>query len=727
MHLPPILWALAGQSSFLMSPTITTAASNAQQLTSSFSFKSDPRVLTPKDVIELPRPGPAFVNRAGDLVAVAMANYSFSDKSTRWVHIAAIDGAPRSVDVSVSAPGEIFWLDERTLAQVIPSKNADGQDLYTLSVQVDGAGLNASFSAIPIGILPPGARNFVYNPDSGFLVFSAEVYGDLNPKTVKALDEAWEQRGNSAFVYDHTTVREVDAWRTSKRPSIFSTPLAKNADSWQLGEDIIPLLKASGHHAPSGGTGDFDVSATSLVYTTKDPTLPEGLHTKQNIYIIDLERPASPRELTSGEHGATSFPRFNARGDKVAWLEQPEDGYETAHTYVVVYDLTRKERRAFLEDWDRSPDSLAFSPSGGSIYITAADEARGKVFLLSLSSASRLKSPQTLASVGTASSLLPLPDGRLVFMRSSFTSPNDIFILKHTDGAGQHEQRITAFYKDALKGKHLDPGTEIHWTGGAVKERNVQGWVFTPPGFKRGEEKKWPALMMIHGGPQASWQDMWFPRYSLNVYANQGYVVFAPNPTGSTSFGQEFTDAISGDWGGAPFEDMRAGWKEFLKLYPEVDAERTGCWGASWGGYAVNWIAGHPEYNFGFKALVNMVGIFSLTSYGWTTPSAHFYNHAVGGMPWEKHSLELSEKMSPSNFVDRWSSPMLLIHGSKDYNIPETEAISAFHALQQRGIRSRLVIFPDENHWISKPGNTLKYHEEIFCWLVEFLGRAGAK
>ncbi|KAG6890831.1 hypothetical protein C0995_003264 [Termitomyces sp. Mi166 len=192
----------------------------------------------------------------------------------------------------------------------------------------------------------------------------------------------------------------------------------------------------------------------------------------------------------------------------------------------------------------------------------------------------------------------------------------------------------------------------------------------------------------------------------------------------------EFTDAIAEDWGGKPFVDLQKGWQHVLNAYTEIDADRAVAAGASWGGYAINWIQGHPEYGFNFKALVCHDGVFDSTYNGYSTDELFFFNHEWGGRnnavrPWEEKSKALSAKYSPSNFVNNWSTPQLLIHSSKDYRLPETEGIGAFHALQQRGIRSRLVIFPDENHWVLKHGNSLKWHYEVFRWFDEFVGKDG--
>jgi len=266
----------------------------------------------------------------------------------------------------------------------------------------------------------------------------------------------------------------------------------------------------------------------------------------------------------------------------------------------------------------------------------------------------------------------------------------------------------------------LSPGEEFWFKGAADKD--VQGWTIKPKGWKAGEKKKWPVILFIHGGPQGIWGDDWSTRWNPNVFAQQGYFIIMINPTGSTTFGQEFTDAISEDWGGKPFVDMINGWKYALNQHPEIDPERAVAAGASWGGYAINWIQSNPEFGFGFKALFCHDGVFDPRYNGYSTDELFFFNNEWGGRPWDEKAKSLLQQFNPAELVHKWSTPQLIVHGSKDYRLPETEGIGAFHALQQLGIPSRLVIFPDENHWVLDPGNSLKWHYEVLRWFDEYVG-----
>ncbi|KAF7422399.1 hypothetical protein PC9H_010555 [Pleurotus ostreatus] len=721
-----------------------------------FAFKEAADIMSPKDMIELQRPGQGVANLAGELVLVPTSKYSFSEKKNKKsVVISPLESVVEPLEIPLPDGGEVFWLDPRTIAHAVPVESEKKINIYAIPLEFkhkadDFAGVLRTESApILLGSIPTtSASNFRYTLVPGILVFSDYVYANGNLSDSRRLDEAWENRGTSALVYDATFERHWDTWVTPKKLSLFSVRLFKDPDhKWNFDGTFINLLKGTSHSSPVepfGGTDDFDISHSHLVYTTKDPELPEAWHTKQNVYVVDLQNQHQRKELTSGQQGAIHSPVFNLEGNKVAWLELDKDGYESDRAKIVIYDLNKGVRFTVTQDWDRSPDKLAFSKEGNFLYFTAGDEAKVKVYVLPVPPTpgastthpkldKKYTTPIPLTHSAAASGLQTLFTGRLIFTRSSFTSPNNVFIirglkrfeteLEQSDSSLQFSgvvEQVTRFNENELQGKNLSEGEEFWFTG--AEDKKVQGWVLKPKGFKAGEEKKWPAVLLIHGGPQGAWEDQWSTRWNPNVFAAQGYVTVMINPTGSTTFGQEFTDAIAEDWGGKPFVDMQAGWKYILEQVPEIDPERAVAAGASWGGYAINWIQGHPEYGFNFKALVCHDGVFDATYNGYSTDELFFFNHEWGGRPWDKKTKTLAELMSPSNFVHQWSTPQLIIHGSKDYRLPETEGIGAFHALLQREVPTRLVIFPDENHWVLNHLNSLKWHYEVFRWFDKFVG-----
>jgi len=721
-----------------------------------FSFKEGPDIFSPKDLVQLRRPGVGVANDAGDLLLVPVSEYSLKEKKNKKsILVAPIESTVKPLEIPLEKGGEAFWIKSRTVAHVV---EADGAlEVYAVDIKFEtesegqAGALELPEPPVLIAKLPnKSATNFRYSATTGHLVFSDSVWPDGNLTSVKEQDEAWNVRGNTAYVYDKTYERHWDTWVGNKKQSLFSVRLYQDPDrKWVFEEQYTNLLQGTKHSSPVepfGGTDDFDVSGNNVIYTTKDPELDEAWHTKQNVYLVDINRQRQPRELTSGKQGAIHSPVLNSQATKAAWLELDEDGYESDRAKIVIYDLEKDVRYTLTQKWDRSPDALAFSKEGNFIYFTAGDEAKVKVFVLPIPPtpsksttnpilSEKYTTPVALTDSKAASGIQPLFTGRLLFSQSSLTSPNDVFVIRDLsrleDTILQSEEplhfegdveQITRLTESVLSDKNLSPG-ESFWFKGA-NDKNVQGWALKPRGWKKNEMKKWPVVLLIHGGPQGAWEDQWSNRWNPNIFTQQGYFVIMINPTGSTTFGQEFTDAIAEDWGGKPFVDMQKGWKYALDVYPEIDPDRAVAAGASWGGYAINWIQGHPEYGFNFKALVCHDGVFDSNYNGYSTDELFFFNHEWGGRPWDKKSKALSEKFSPSNFVNNWNTPQLLIHGSKDYRLPETESIGAFHALQQRGVRSRLVIFPDENHWVLNQGNSLKWHYEVFRWFDEFVGKS---
>ncbi|KAJ3752681.1 hypothetical protein EV360DRAFT_54805 [Lentinula raphanica] len=360
----------------------------------SFQFVEGPDVFTPKDLVELGRPGVGQPNHAGDFVLIPYSRYSFEDKKNhKSIYVAPLESSVKPFKLPLTEGGEAFWLDGRTLAYVVESESKI-LEIYALDLVYEpglatnaSAGILNSKAPVLLGSFPTtSASNFRYST-AGYLVFSDSVYPDGNLTTVKEQDEAWENRGNSALVYDHTYERHWDHWVGPKTQSLFSVRLVQDPDhKWTFGSEFVNLLAGTEHSCPVepfGGTDDFDVSKTSVVYPTLDPQFKDerAWHTKLNVYIVDVTG-SKPLELTSGSQGAIHNPVLNDVGDKAAWLELDEDGCESDRAKIVIYDLKKNVRFTLTQSWDRSPASLAFSKEGEFIYFTAGDHAKVKVFVL---------------------------------------------------------------------------------------------------------------------------------------------------------------------------------------------------------------------------------------------------------------------------------------------------------------------------------------------------------
>jgi dipeptidyl aminopeptidase/acylaminoacyl peptidase len=298
---------------------------------------------------------------------------------------------------------------------------------------------------------------------------------------------------------------------------------------------------------------------------------------------------------------------------------------------------------------------------------------------------------------------------RLVFGRDSLTQPVEIWSAALD---GSDPRQLTHFTDARMQLCRMSAPDEFHFAG--HKGEKVQAWLLKPVGFVDG--KKYPVAFIIHGGPQGAIEDHFHYRWNPQAFAGAGYAVIAINFHGSTGFGQAFTDSISGDWGGKPFEDLMLGLDDALARYPWLDGERVGALGASYGGWMINWINGHTNR---FKCLVNHDGGFDEFSNYFTTEELWFPEWEFKGVPWEKP--ELYEKFSPSRHIVQWQTPTLVIHGALDYRLVDVEGIATFTALQRKGIPSQLLYFPDENHWVLKPRNSIVWHETILEWLERWL------
>lgn len=480
-------------------------------------------------------------------------------------------------------------------------------------------------------------------------------------------------------------------------------------------------------------TGAFDVHITegddakiNAVINIKDKNLNYAFHTRTNIYhttvSVSLQDASEPVMLTPGDQGACASVSFSPSGDKVAWLQMQEDGNESDKNNVIVFDLQSWQPEVWTETWDRSPGTIIWGLDGQSIYLIT--DSQGSMLPYHLSQPGHLPTP--LLTNGSTSSFHPLSDSTFLVGLSTMTHPTEDYILtldEPLQDSSDNGDKVPAFSFNQITGwsdQVLSSKTlgqpEKFWFEGAQGEQ-VMGWIIKPLGFKAGETGKWPMGHWIHGGPQSSWGDSWSSRWNPQVFAQQGYFMVMINFHGSTGYGQDFCDSIHAprnDWGGKPFRDIVAGTEYILNQYPEIDRERLYAGGASYGGYMINWIAGHNDETR-FKALFNHDGVFDLHAMYYATDQTYFSEREGGAKtPWEDRSQY--EDYNPANFVGNWNTPMFVVQGGQDFRIPEAQGFGTFTALQRRGIPSRLLYFKNENHWVLKPENSLRWHHEFLDW-----------
>jgi dipeptidyl aminopeptidase/acylaminoacyl peptidase len=383
---------------------------------------------------------------------------------------------------------------------------------------------------------------------------------------------------------------------------------------------------------------------------------------------------------------------------------QERGGYEADRWQLVLRNRRSGELRNLTGSFDRQVDSFTFSPDARTVYLTAEDQGHARVFAVPVAGGNVVP----VLEGGSFGDLSVLPDGRsIVATRTTFTQPTEI-VRFETDG--RDLRRVTRINDAVLAPFGLRPAESVTYPGAGGQD--VQAWIVKPADFD--PARSYPLAVLIHGGPQGAWSDGWSYRWNPQIWAGAGFVVFMPNPTGSVGWGQAFTDAIRGDWGGKVYEDIMRG-TDLAESLPYVEKGRTVAAGASFGGYMVNWIAGHTGR---FRALVSHDGVFDLVSMYGSTEELWFPEWDLEGTYWT--NPEGYARWNPRAFVENFETPTLVVHGERDFRVPLEQGLAMFTALQRQGVPSRLLVFADENHWVLKPANSVRWHEEVLGWITRW-------
>ncbi|KAF2013204.1 dipeptidyl-peptidase 5 precursor [Aaosphaeria arxii CBS 175.79] len=698
---------------------------------------------TPEVLLSAPRRSPGLPNSDGSKILYSVSTYSFSKHSKKSeIRLLDVDKQETITVTSDSGAGDVKWLDD-DLIVVLFSKE-DGTTSVTVGKPTNFSDSNYTAGTIegPVGDLK------VISLDNGDYAFAVSGKADPDGKLVNP--QKAKKRHTTGRLYNSMFVRHWDHYVTENKNSIWLSKLAKDdKGKFKLGK-VRNALKSTTLESPIdpfGGTDHFDIGPIGLVYTSKDPELDPALHTKTNIYLLSAndfwedstsEASSTPIKINiDGFEGASTNPVFSPKGTSFAFLSMKTDGYESDKNQIfivpdvqnpswVIQALPSKDGKGL---WDRSPSSIIWSYDGSSpLYLLAEDHGRGCLFASNWQGPG-LTEPKMVVKGGAISDVRPLKNGELFISSSSLIDSSLYSVLPANGHAGEHvlslphddQQTNTTRYLSSqtrngstfgLKRRQID---EIHWPG-AAENTSVQAWVVKPSDFS--SDKKYPLAYLIHGGPQGAWEDSWSTRWNPAVFAEQGYVVVTPNPTGSTGFGQDFTDAIKGQWGGLPYEDLVKGFDWIKENLDFVDTNRAVALGASYGGFMMNWIQGHP-LGRKFKALVTHDGVFSMTGQ-LASEELYFPFHDFEKPLWLNR--EGWDKWDPSKFVENWSTPHLIIHSELDYRLTISEGLAAFHTLQARNVESQFLTFPDENHWVLKPENSLLWHRTVLDFINEKAG-----
>jgi len=524
---------------------------------------------------------------------------------------------------------------------------------------------------------------------------------------------AAEQDRGSGRVYDETFVRHWDAWvEPGVRSRIFTFALADGRPQG-AGTPVAPNLVGDSPSKPFGGAEELAWSpdGRTLYFTLREAGRTEPLSTNLDIFAVPADAASPPVNLTAANRGTDTIPAVSPDGRWLAYAAMARAAYESDRQVVQLRNLATGETRALTADWDRSVASIAWAPDGRSLLVTAGDVLDTPLFRVDIGTGRATR----LTQAGTVGNVVALSDGSALYTLNSLQAPDDLYRL---DRRGR-SARLTSVNAERLA--ELDPISVERFSFAGAHGDTVWGQIVKPanaPG-------RLPVAFLIHGGPQGSFGNSWSYRWNPWLFAAPGYAAVSVDFHGSTGYGQAFTDAINRDWGGAPLEDLRLGLAAAGREDSQVDIANACALGGSYGGYMTNWIAGQwPE---GFKCLVTHAGVFDLRAMSYETEELWFTEWEFGGPYFDPAAAEVMERWNPVRFVERWRTPTLVIHGEKDFRIPYSQSLGVFNALQRRDIPSRLVIFPDENHWILKPRNSIQWYREVHAWLDRWLRPGGGQ
>ena len=609
-----------------------------------------------------------------------------------------------------------------------PSLSPDGQTLYFLSAKNGSSQLYsmplAGGTPRQLTDVAVDVGSYRLSPDGTRVALSADTFADCGADLACTRTRLAERKDApaSGVVYDQLFVRHWDTWRDGTRSRLFvaDLPAARAA--------AVRTVRALGHaldgdipSKPFGGADDYTWApdGRSLVATVRIAGRTEPWSTNFDLYRIDAVGDTAPVNLTEANPATDTGPVFSADGGTLFYRAMKRAGFEADRYALMALDLASGQAREIAPRWDRSPSSIAPSADGRALYVAAQDTGQYPLFRVDIDDGT----VTPLVGNGSVSSFTVKGD-TVALTRNSLQTGDVLYTasLQQLGEAGEGEpplRKITETAAERLPDVAFGAAEQFSFRGAG--NATVYGYVVKPWNYQEGQT--YPVAFLIHGGPQGSMANSWSYRWNAQTYAGQGYAVVMIDFHGSTGYGQAFTDAITGDWGGKPLEDLQRGWAAAQQRYAFLDGDRACALGASYGGYMVNWIAGNwfdRRGNAPFKCLVNHNGVFDTRSMGLVTEELWFTEWEFGGTVAE--NPRAYEKFNPARHIEKWVTPTLVVAGQNDFRVPIDQSLSSFTALQRKGVESKLLYFPDENHWVLKPANSILWHDTVNAWLRQHIG-----
>jgi dipeptidyl aminopeptidase/acylaminoacyl peptidase len=662
------------------------------------SAQEGKHAITFDDMIRMHRVGEAQISPDGKSVAYTLTTPDMdANRNVSNVWMVSLSGG-EAVQLTQSGhdSSPVWSPDGKTIA-FLSSRSGESQ-VYLLPM--DGGGGEAK----PLTKLSTGADLVKWSPDGKTIAFTSGVYpGCKDDACNKTLDEQREKNKVKAHVAEHLLYRHWTHWNEGKRSHLFVVPVDASADP----RDLTPGADYDVPPDQRGGPGDLNFSPDSkeICFTAvTDPV--EAISTNGDLFLV----PAAGGEIKkiTSQPGFDGGPTYSPDGKYIAYHAQLTAEYESDRWRVMLYDRATGKIENLSEGFDRSANELTWSADSNTIYFTAENETLQPIYAM----AARVGAEPKKVVDGYNSTISLSSDGKiLAFERTSLTMPAEIFTAS-SDGSGA---RQLTHHNDAILAALKMNEPETFWFDGAGGTK-IQAMMIRPPDFDA--SKKYPLLVLLHGGPQTMWSNAWGYRWNAEVFSAPGYVTLMINRRGSTGYGQKFTDEITNDWGGKPYLDIMDGVDFVLKKYPFIDGSRMAAAGGSYGGYMADWIATHTGR---FKAIISHAGIWDKDAM-YATEELWFEEHDMQGTPWTNpESYHKWAPMTEAANLGKFKTPTLVIAGEMDYRVPYTQSLEFFNTLQRQGVPSKLVVFPDEGHWVLKPDNAKFWYETFLGWLAKYL------
>ena len=658
---------------------------------------SDKRAITFRDLISMHRLSDPQVSPDGKWVSYTIATPDYdANHLVKNIWLAPVAGGEAHPLTQGGSDERARW-------------SPDGKKIAFLSVT---EGTAQVFTISPEGGAPTkltslsgGADNELWLPDGNSIEFTSSVYPDCRDDACNtARDTAKEKSKVKAHIAEKLLYRHWNAWSDGKRSHLFIVAAAGGAprDLTPGADYDVPPFSLDGAEAIAFSPDSQELSFTAN--TDKD----EATSTNGDLFIVPASGASAPKRITTNPANDWG-PTYSPDGKFIAYRAQLQPGYESDRWRLMLYDRASGKITNLTENFDRNVNSPEWSADSKTIYFNTEEKAQIPVYAIAVAAGS---TPRVVLGDSANPDFTISRDGRtLAFTRTTLAMPAEVFVA-NSDGSGV---RQLTHANSALLAQLDLPTAEPFWFEGAAKTQ-VEGLLLRPPHFD--QAKKYPLLLLIHGGPQGEWDDDWGYRWNPQVMAAPGYVALMINPRGSFGYGHKFTEEISRDWGGKVYEDLMKGVDDAVAKYPFVDGTRLCAAGGSYGGYMVDWLATHTGR---FKCLISHAGPYDQFSmYG--TEELWFPEWEMGGTPWS--SPETYRKWSPSEYagaLGKFKTPTLVVAGELDFRVPYTQSLEFFSALQRQGVPSKLMVFPDEGHWILKPQNSELWYNTFLDWLAKYL------